>query len=85
MSLLCALALVGLFVAGGLFAVLDASRTRSALDAAARENLALKERREALQERLFGLGSELSALQDELAGGVGTRSAQAPLRAPAPR
>jgi hypothetical protein len=54
------LGIAGLLVAGGLLAGLDGLRARSALDAARRENSALRARQEALREQAFDLARHLS-------------------------
>ncbi len=65
-----ALAIVGMVVAvGGWLAGLDGSRTRLALDAAWRENRALRVLQETLRERAFDLAGRLGALESGLAAG----------------
>ena len=58
--LILGLGIAGLLVAGGLLAGRDGLRTRSALDAARRENSALRVRQEALREQAFDLARRLS-------------------------
>lgn len=58
--LILGLGLAGLLVAGGLLAGLDGVRSRSALDAARHQNVALRARQEALREQAFDLARRLT-------------------------
>lgn len=88
LRLLLALCIVSLVVAGfsGLWAGLEGSRTRSALDAAGRENRELRVRQDNLRERSFDLAGRLEELEHEQAVvRVIIGDAQAPVAAPARR
>lgn len=88
--LLLALCIVSLVVVAagfsGLWAGREGSRTRSALDAAGRENRELRVRQDNLRERSFDLAGRLEELEHEQAVvRVIIGDAQAPVAAPARR